>query len=72
MESDDIAIILIRIAIVTGPCAITAVMTLAVDTKGMQQQFLLFVSIIIVLLLTLIVFLTAPKIFKNWSSQELD
>ena len=65
MESDDIAISPIGIPIVTGPGAITAVMVLAADTKGMQQQFLLFVSIIIVLLLTLIVFLTAPKIFKR-------
>ena len=65
MESDDIAISPIGIPIVTGPGAITAVMVLAADTKGMQQQFLLFVSIIIVLLLTLIVFLIAPKIFKR-------
>jgi len=65
LESDDIAISPIGIPIVTGPGAITAVMVLAADTKGMQQQFLLFVSIIIVLLLTLIVFLTAPKIFKR-------
>ena len=65
MESDDIAISPIGIPIVTGPGAIRAVMVLAADTKGMQQQFLLFVSIIIVLLLTLIVFLTAPKIFKR-------
>ena len=35
MESDDVAISTVGIPIVTGPGAITAVMVLAADTKGM-------------------------------------
>ena len=63
----------IGIPIVTGPGAISGGNGMWRQTlKGMQQQFLLFVSIIIVLLLTLIVFLTAPKYLKGWASQELD
>ena len=65
LEHDDIAISPIGIPIVTGPGAITAVMVLAADTDGFQKQILLLISIVIVLLLTLGIFLTAPKIFKK-------
>ena len=65
LEHDDIAISPIGIPIVTGPGAITAVMVLAADTNGFQKQILLFFSIAIVLMLTLGIFLTAPKIFKK-------
>jgi len=65
LEHDDIAISPIGIPIVTGPGAITAVMVLAADTDGFQKQILLLISIVIVLLLTLGIFLTAPKLFKK-------
>jgi multiple antibiotic resistance protein len=65
LEHDDIAISPIGIPIVTGPGAITAVMVLAGETDGAQEQILLLLSITFVMLVTLTVFLTAPKIFKR-------
>jgi multiple antibiotic resistance protein len=65
LEHDDIAISPIGIPIVTGPGAITAVMVLAGETDGAQEQILLLLSITFVMLVTLTVFLTAPKIFNR-------
>ena len=68
LEHDDIAISPIGIPIVTGPGAITAAMILAGQTKSSVEQLILFLAILFVLFVTLIIFYTAPIIFKKIGS----
>ena len=68
LEHDDIAISPIGIPIVTGPGAITAAMILAGQTKSSVEQLILFLAILFVLFVTLIIFYTAPLIFKKIGS----
>tara|TARA_S200000501_G_scaffold80246_2_gene72053 strand:- start:4925 stop:5569 length:645 start_codon:yes stop_codon:yes gene_type:complete len=68
LEHDDIAISPIGIPIVTGPGAITAAMILAGQTKSNVEQLILFLAILLVLFITLIIFYTAPLIFKKIGS----
>ncbi len=68
LEHDDIAISPIGIPIVTGPGAITAAMILAGQTKSSVEQLILFLAILFVLFVTLIIFFTAPLIFKKIGS----
>ena len=68
LEHDDIAISPIGIPIVTGPGAITAAMILAGQTKNSLEQLILFLAIVFVLFVTLIIFYTAPLIFKRLGS----
>lgn len=65
LDYDDIAISPIGIPVITGPGAITAAMVLSGDTIDKTEQMILFFSILLVCLLTLIIFLGAPKIFKK-------
>tara|TARA_S200000501_G_scaffold335280_1_gene339830 strand:- start:5187 stop:5831 length:645 start_codon:yes stop_codon:yes gene_type:complete len=68
LEHDDIAISPIGIPIVTGPGAITAAMILAGQTKSSVEQLILFFAILFVIIVTLIIFYTAPIIFKKIGS----
>ena len=65
LEQEDIAISPIGIPIVTGPGAITAAMILAGQANTVAEQLILLIAISIVLLITYIIFLTSPKIFKK-------
>ena len=65
LEQEDIAISPIGIPIVTGPGAITAAMILAGQANTVAYQLILLIAISIVLLITYIIFLTSPKIFKK-------
>tara|TARA_B110000444_G_scaffold240378_1_gene255671 strand:- start:701 stop:1336 length:636 start_codon:yes stop_codon:yes gene_type:complete len=65
LDHDDIAISPIGIPVITGPGAITAAMVLSGDASDTKEQMILFFSILLVCLLTLIIFLGAPKIFKK-------
>ena len=65
LEQEDIAISPIGIPIVTGPGAITAAMILAGQATTVAEQLILLIAISIVLLITYIIFLTSPKIFKK-------
>jgi len=68
LEHDDIAISPIGIPIVTGPGAITAAMILAGQTKSSVEQLILFFAILFVIVVTLVIFYTAPIIFKKIGS----
>ena len=65
LSHNDIAISPIGIPIITGPGAITAAMVLSGETDGIIQQGILLVSIAIVMLVTLLIFLGAPKVFRK-------
>ena len=65
LSHNDIAISPIGIPIITGPGAITAAMVLSGETDGIIQQGILLVSITVVMLVTLFIFLGAPKIFRK-------
>ena len=65
LSHNDIAISPIGIPIITGPGAITAAMVLSGETDGIIQQGILLVSIALVMLVTLFIFLGAPKIFRK-------
>ena len=65
LSHNDIAISPIGIPIITGPGAITAAMVLSGETDGIIQQGILLVSIAIVMLVTLFIFIGAPKIFRK-------
>jgi len=65
LSHNDIAISPIGIPIITGPGAITAAMVLSGEADGIIQQGILLVSISIVMFVTLLIFLGAPKVFRK-------
>ena len=65
LSHNDIAISPIGIPIITGPGAITAAMVLSGEADEIIQQGILLASITTVMLVTLLIFLGAPKVYRK-------